>query len=165
MDTGTVRVLGLAAGLVAVGYVVYKVTGLGDSVAKGLGSVGESIANGAGVVSDYISNGAGVVAGVVDTGVSAPVYAIGDALGLPRTTETECERAKREGRTWDASFACPAGDFLSYLIKPGTGAGLPQASYDETERLSKRFPGPVPETAGSYAGGQYDAAGNFIGIL
>jgi hypothetical protein len=36
----------------------------------------------------------------------------GDLLGIPRTNETECEKALREGRKWDASFACPAGTFL-----------------------------------------------------
>lgn len=49
----------------------------------------------------------GVVAGASE--------AIGDGLGIPRTNMTECERAKAEGRTLDASFACPAGDFLSYI--------------------------------------------------
>jgi malic enzyme len=53
--------------------------------------------------------------GVTDGAVSTVTYGIGDAIGLPRTDETECEKAKREGRTWDASFACPAGNFLSYL--------------------------------------------------
>nr|WP_315540506.1 hypothetical protein [uncultured Comamonas sp.] len=38
-------------------------------------------------------------------------------LGVPRTNMTECERAKAEGRTWDASFVCPAGDFIKYLYQ------------------------------------------------
>lgn len=42
----------------------------------------------------------------------AVVNTVGDAIGLPRTNETECQKALREGRTWDASFACPAGTFL-----------------------------------------------------
>lgn len=33
-------------------------------------------------------------------------------FGLPRTDMTECEKALAEGRTWDASFACPAGTFI-----------------------------------------------------
>lgn len=49
----------------------------------------------------------GVVGGVA-TG-------IGDAIGVPRTNMTECEKAMAEGRTWDASFACPAADFLGYI--------------------------------------------------
>jgi hypothetical protein len=54
-----------------------------------------------------INLGGGVVAGASE--------AIGDAVGIPRTNMTECEKAKAEGRTWDASFACPAGDFLGYI--------------------------------------------------
>ena len=51
-----------------------------------------------------------------DAVIAKPALAIGDAIGVPRTNETECEKAKREGRTWDASFACPATDFLSYVF-------------------------------------------------
>lgn len=40
----------------------------------------------------------------------------GAAIGVPRTDQTECDKAKAEGRTWDASFACPAGDFLRYVM-------------------------------------------------
>lgn len=46
---------------------------------------------------------------------SLPVYAVGDAIGVPRTNMTECERAKAEGRTWDASFSCDAVDWLKYI--------------------------------------------------
>lgn len=49
----------------------------------------------------------GVVAGTAE--------GIGDAVGIPRTDMTECEKAIAEGRTWDASFACPAGTFLKSL--------------------------------------------------
>lgn len=48
--------------------------------------------------------------------ISAPVLKAGDVLGIPRTDETKCEAAKREGRTLDASFDCPAGNFLKYLF-------------------------------------------------
>lgn len=44
------------------------------------------------------------------------VLGAGDAVGIPRTNMSECERAKAEGRTWDASFACPAGDFIKYVF-------------------------------------------------
>ncbi len=49
--------------------------------------------------------------GVISGGVSS----IGEAVGVPKTSLSECEKAKAEGRTWDASFACPAGDFLRYV--------------------------------------------------
>jgi hypothetical protein len=59
--------------------------------------------------------GVAVGQGVVDT-ASGVVLGIGDGIGIPRTDLTECERAKAEGRTWDASFACPAGNFAKYLF-------------------------------------------------
>jgi hypothetical protein len=61
------------------------------------------------------SIGAGAVE-LVDSVVSETVIAGGEVVGIPRTDLTECEKAKAEGRTWDASFACPAGDFLKYLF-------------------------------------------------
>ena len=55
--------------------------------------------------------GAAVGSGVVNAGAGV-VLGIGDAVGLPRTDMTECQRALAEGRRWDASFACPAGTFI-----------------------------------------------------
>lgn len=46
--------------------------------------------------------------------LTGTVQGVGGAVGVPATSLSECERAKADGRTWDASFACPAGDFLSY---------------------------------------------------
>lgn len=44
------------------------------------------------------------------------VLSVGDAVGIPRTDETECQKALREGRTWDASFACDAGTFIKSMF-------------------------------------------------
>ena len=84
------------AGLVAVGLLVFIVS------RGGLAGAGKSIGAAA----------AGGVLGAVD-GV---VVGIGGALGVPETSESECDRAIREGRTWDASFACPAGRFLRSIF-------------------------------------------------
>ena len=46
---------------------------------------------------------------------SGAVVGVGEVFGIPATDMTECEKAKAEGRTWDASFACSAGDFLGYI--------------------------------------------------
>jgi hypothetical protein len=84
-----------AAGGVAAALLVYRAAG-GTPRAAG----------------EAIGSAAVEVAGGVTAGVA---YGIGDAIGVPRTDETECERAIREGRTWDASFACPAGTFIGSL--------------------------------------------------
>jgi hypothetical protein len=59
----------------------------------------------------------GAAVDLVDGVLKGTVQGVGTAVGVPVTNLTECERAKIEGRTWDASFACPAGDFLKYVFK------------------------------------------------
>lgn len=65
-----------------------------------------------------IAGAAAGAVGAVGDAAAGTVLGIGDVFGIPRTNETECERARREGRTWDASFACPAADFFGYLFTP-----------------------------------------------
>lgn len=55
--------------------------------------------------------GATVARGALDVGAGA-VLGVGDAIGLPRTNQSECDRALAEGRTFDASVACPAARFV-----------------------------------------------------
>lgn len=95
---GSLAFLALAAAA-AVGVLLWsRATANGTTIARDVGqSLGQT---GAALVLD---GAAGVVEG------------IGKAVGIPVTNETACEKAKREGRTWDASFDCPAGDFLKYL--------------------------------------------------
>lgn len=57
----------------------------------------------------------GTAVDMADGLIGGAVVGIGGLVGIPATNATECEKAKREGRTWDASFACPAGDFFKYL--------------------------------------------------
>jgi hypothetical protein len=65
-------------------------------------TVGQTVGEAA--VSTIVGAGTGVVLGA------------GEAVGIPRTNQTECERAIAEGRTWDASFACPAGTWIKSLF-------------------------------------------------
>jgi hypothetical protein len=66
----------------------------------------------AAAVGQEVGQAAAELAGGVATGA---VLGTGDVIGVPRTNMTECEKAMAEGRTWDASFACPAGDFIGYI--------------------------------------------------
>lgn len=58
----------------------------------------------------------GAAVDLVDGAVSGAVVGVGQIVGIPETNETECQRAISEGRTWDASFACPAGTFIKSLF-------------------------------------------------
>lgn len=106
MDTDKKIILGagLAALVVLVIYVKKK-----GGIANAAAGAASSIAYGA---AEAV---AGATIGIVDGTVTGVAYTIGDKIGVPRTNLTECERAKAEGRTLDASFACPALDFLSYI--------------------------------------------------
>jgi len=94
VKTVHVALIGTAAAVVAVYFITRAARAAAD-----LGPLGIGAAAGAGVVN--------VAAG--------GILGIGDAVGLPRTQMSECERAMAEGRTWDASFVCPAPVFLNYL--------------------------------------------------
>lgn len=59
----------------------------------------------------------GAVVDFADGVVGSAVIGLGSLVGIQPTNESECARAKREGRTWDASFACPAREFLEYLFE------------------------------------------------
>lgn len=82
---------GVGAAIVAAALIVYLVKRAGDGGAQAVGAFAARVP---------IDVASGIVLGV------------GDALGVPRTDESKCDRALREGRLWDASFACPALRFI-----------------------------------------------------
>lgn len=53
---------------------------------------------------------------VVTDAATGAVIGIGKAVGVPETSVDECAKAIREGRMWDASFACPAGTFIKSVF-------------------------------------------------
>lgn len=57
----------------------------------------------------------GAAVDLADGVIGGAVTEIGERIGIPKTEESECDKAIREGRTWDASFACPAARFLKYV--------------------------------------------------
>lgn len=91
-DTAAVVVVGAGLGLLA----VVALRGLQTTGAAGLGAA---------VARSVVDAGAGVVVG------------IGEAVGVPPTAPDACARAKADGDIWAASFACPAGDFLSWMAR------------------------------------------------
>lgn len=61
----------------------------------------------------------------VEAAGTGAVVAIGESVGIPQTNTDACTLAMQEGRTWDASFACPAPVFMRYLAN---GAKPPDRS-------------------------------------
>lgn len=58
--------------------------------------------------------GAGAVEAVGGLAGGA-VVGVGGLVGIPPTNLSKCEQAIADGRTWDASFDCPAGRFIDYV--------------------------------------------------
>ncbi|WP_423197141.1 hypothetical protein DFLDMN_000717 [Cupriavidus sp. H19C3] len=94
---------------------------------------------------------ASALVGAVGDAASGAVLGIGDVLGIPRTDMTECERAIAEGRTWDASFACPAGTFLNSLVSGDRQPDYSIDSYTGTYAARPVTPWAVTENAGGAA--------------
>lgn len=57
----------------------------------------------------------GAVVDVADGVLSGAVTGVGSVVGVPQTNLTKCQKAMAEGRTWDASFDCPASTWIKYL--------------------------------------------------
>lgn len=73
----------------------------------------------------YISKlgvkGAAAAAGQAATDAAAGlVIGVGRSFGIPETNMTECQKAQYGGRTWDASFACSAPQFVKGLFSAPT---------------------------------------------
>ena len=47
--------------------------------------------------------------------VTGTITAIGKQIGIPETNRTQCQLDLMAGKTWDASFSCPAADWLRYV--------------------------------------------------
>ena len=102
----------------------------------------------AGVASDAGKTaGAAVVNAATGAAVGA-VEAVGQAVGIPPTDADKCAAAIAEGRTWDASFACPAVDFLSGTWKRVTGQLPPVIDTTVMDRWDARVK--QPEVPGVY---------------
>lgn len=52
--------------------------------------------------------------GLVKNTAVGVVYGVSDAVGLQNPDITACEAAKQAGDSWEASFVCPANDFIKY---------------------------------------------------
>jgi hypothetical protein len=105
-----------AAAAVAGALIYVKTTGA-KSVGASIGSAAVDLATGVlSGVAEPITRGVGYAAdAATDNDVGHAFQKSLSWFGIPETNLSECEKAKTEGRTWDASFACPAGDFIGYL--------------------------------------------------
>lgn len=64
-------------------------------------------------VREGVGDGVAGLGGYVSAAGVGAVEGIGLAVGIPRTSVSQCQADKAAGRWWDASFSCTAGDFVS----------------------------------------------------
>lgn len=124
MRSQTALIVG--AGVLGIGAVLYLYQ-------KGLAGAAKSAVNAAGDV------------------VGGAVVGVGDVLGIPETSASECEKALAAGDYLEASFKCPAGVFLKGLFGD-TPPVIPDTSSPAT-----------PSSTGSAAPGASSPAPDFSG--
>jgi hypothetical protein len=92
------------------------------------------LAAGAGVLAAVVmmnartiaKSGASAAVGTAGDLVAGTAVGIGEIFGIPDTDAALCRRALAEGRYWDASFHCPAKDFLGGVFgRPGASLDAP----------------------------------------
>lgn len=76
--------------------------------------------------------------GAVGGAASGVVLGIGEAIGVPRTDESKCAAALREGRLWAASFECPASDFVGGAVDAWRGEQTATTGAIVTPRAAPR---------------------------
>jgi hypothetical protein len=91
-----------------------QVSGAAASIGGAVSDAWNTATDG-GRVRSAIGNFGGYVGNVA----AGTVEGIGLAVGIPRTSQSKCQQDLSAGAYWDASFSCPAGDFIS-----GAAAGV-----------------------------------------
>lgn len=110
---------------------------------------GESLASGA---------GRAVVGAVNDVAVGG-VKGIAQIFGIPDTNDTQCQRDRAAGRTYEASFSCPASEFIGHVFGSTRASESVQNDARQIDRIMER-----QAKSGGYLGGVYDhATGEQIG--
>lgn len=60
-------------------------------------------------------NAAMTVTDIATGAATGAVVSVGKTIGIPETNMTQCQKDLMAGKKWDASFSCPASDFLKYM--------------------------------------------------
>lgn len=94
---------------------------------------------------------------VGDVAVGA-VKGIGTVIGIPDTNTDQCSADIAAGRTWDASFSCPASRFIGSIFNSTTITAAENSDARQIDRIIERQQASIGGLSGSY-----DAMGNYTG--
>ena len=92
---------------------------LGIAAAAGAWIIYRNFKQTGGIV-ETAAGAVGAVAEIAEDIAVGTVLGIGDVFGIPRTNAEQGAADAAAGRTWDASFSMPAGDFIKYVLRPST---------------------------------------------
>lgn len=95
IQTGVPPVL-MYAGLAVGAFLLYKLW------SRGVAGTAADVTRG--VISTVADTGAGIVTGAAEV------------VGIPQTSQDQCVEDLYAGRTWDASFSCPASTFIRATV-------------------------------------------------
>jgi hypothetical protein len=136
VDSGVVVVAGAVVGVALLGVWLASRNrggqgggGFLENFSRGtVGSVGDVVIGAA--------KGAGDVIG-------GAVQDVGEMFGIPRTSASECARAKAEGSKWRAFVHCPAGEFTRWIFSDESSAGAPRAVTPPADRSPAQVVAPA----------------------
>lgn len=86
------------------------------------------------------------------------VKGVGEVFGIPDTNTDQCTKDLAAGRTWDASFSCPASRFLGGVFN---SVRINGAAATDAERVDAAIAAQQAAVGGST--GYYDPMGNYVG--
>ena len=106
--------------------------------------------------------------GAVGDAAVGAVKGVGSVFGIPDTSMTKCQQDLAAGRTWDASFSCPAMQFVSGVWNSSAINDAEVNDARQIDRIIERQQAAVGGLTGVYNYengeqiGAYDEMGNRI---
>lgn len=66
------------------------------------------------------------------------VKGLGSVVGIPDTNMTQCQRDLAAGRSWEASFSCPAADYIGSIFNSTNINAAEHADARQIDRILER---------------------------
>lgn len=148
MNSDAIKTIAIAAAVGVVGLVAWRAMSAGG---KAFDAVGGALSSGAQAVSDAVGGAVNYVAPLVNPASSSNLVNQGvTAVGVAATDDPNFTVGGAAYETVNGGEGSFMGNYWAWAGNwwgDVLGTSTPQASYDETERLLKRYP--APQTGGA----------------
>lgn len=91
-----------------------------------------------GAMQNAAASAAGAIVNAAQGAVVGTVKGVGQAVGIPDTNMTQCQKDMAAGNWWDASFSCPAGTFIAGGYNAATSAVFGSTALSAAEAADAR---------------------------